>query len=245
MNIEVDTHTHTVLSAHAHSTIMENAAAAERLGLKGVVMTDHGPSIHSSAPDYNIGTYAYLPAHMNGVRIYGGIEANIMDYSGSVDIREKYIRLLEFAIAGMHEVVIESGGIGKDTDAVMGALNNKHIDIISHPDNPSYVLDYEAVVKEAARLGKLLEVNDHSIEYRAGGANMDKMLRLCKKYGLRIAVSSDAHSAFGIGKFDAAISLLEEKGFPESLIVNLTIERFESYLVERQKRIADTATSSL
>jgi putative hydrolase len=243
MNIEVDTHTHTVLSGHAHSTIMENAAAAAKLGLKGLVITDHGPRVHSAAPDYNIGTYAYLPTHMDGVRIYGGIEANITDYSGSVDIREKYIKLLDFAIAGMHEVVIDSGGMGKDTDAVIGALNNKYIDIISHPDNPSYVLDYEAVVKEAARLGKLLEVNDHSIEYRAGGANMDVMLHLCKKYGLCIAVSSDAHSAFGIGKFDAATSLLKEKGFPESLIINLTIERFESYLAERRKRIADAANS--
>ena len=61
MHFEVDTHTHTVLSGHAHSTIMENAAAAARMGLKGIVMSDHGPSIQSSAPDYNIGTYAYLP----------------------------------------------------------------------------------------------------------------------------------------------------------------------------------------
>ncbi|MGE5494556.1 MAG: PHP domain-containing protein [Burkholderiales bacterium] len=242
MNIEVDTHTHTVLSGHAHSTVIENAAAAAKLGLKGFVITDHGPSVQSSAPDYNVSTYSYLPDHISGVRVYGGIEANITDYSGSVDIREKYIKMLDFAIAGMHEVVIESGGIGKDTDAVVGALNNKYIDIISHPDNPSYVLDYEAVVKEAARLGKLLEVNDHSIEFRAGGANMDNMLRFCKKYDLRVAVSSDAHSAFGIGKFDAAASLLKEKGFPESLIVNLTIERFEGYLAERKKRI-DAANS--
>lgn len=238
MHFEVDTHTHTVLSGHAHSTIMENAAAAARLRLKGIVMSDHGPTIHSSAPDYNIGTYAYLPLHIEGVRIYRGIEANIIDHTGTLDIREKYIRQLEFVIAGMHEVVIVSGGIIKDTEAVIAALNNKYVDIIAHPDNPSYALDYETVVKEAARLGKLLELNDHSMEYREGGIrNAEKFLALCKKYNVRISVSSDAHSAFGIGKFDAALKQIEANGFPESLIVNLKAERFENYLNERRKRI--------
>lgn len=220
MHFEVDTHTHTVLSGHAHSTIMENAAAAARAGLKGIVMSDHGPSIHSSAPDYNIGTYAFLPLHIEGVRIYKGIEANIIDREGALDIRDRYIRQLEYVIAGMHEVVIGSGGLINDTEAVIAALNNKYVDIIAHPDNPSYALDYEAVVKEAAKLGKLLELNDHSMEYRKGGiANAQKFLALCKKHNVRIAVSSDAHFAFGIGKFDAAL------------------KRFESYLGERSKRI--------
>lgn len=239
MNIQVDTHTHTVLSGHAHSTLLENAAAAARIGLRGFVMTDHGPSIHSAPPDYNIGTYAYLPKIIEGVRIYAGVEANIIDFSGSIDIREKYSKQLDFTIAGLHEVVMESGGSEKDTAAVLGALGNRYVDIISHPDNPSYKLDYEAVVKKAARMGKLLEVNDHSMEYRKGGANIEEMLRLCKKHELRVAVSSDAHFAFGIGKFDAALSVLQKYDFPESLVVNATLERFESYLDERRKRIAE------
>ncbi len=238
MQFEIDTHTHTVLSGHAHSTIMENAAYAARIGLKGMVMSDHGPSIQSSAPDYNIGTYAYLPEHIECVRIYKGIEANIIDYKGTIDIREKYIRQLEFVIAGMHEVVIGSGGLIKDTEAIIAALNNRYVDIIAHPDNPSYSLDYEAVVKEAAKLGKLLELNDHSMEYRKGGIeNAGKILALCKKHGVRISVSSDAHFAFGIGKFDAALKRIEENAFPESLIINLDTERFKSYLEERRRRI--------
>lgn len=238
MNIEIDTHTHTVLSGHAHSTIMENAAAAARKGLKGIVMTDHGPAIHAAPPDYNIGTYAYLPDRMEGVRVYGGIEANILDRKGNIDIREKYLKRLEFAIAGMHEVVIVTAGKKKDTDAIIAALNNKYVDMISHPDNPSYELDYEAVVKEAARQGKLLEVNDHSYEYRDGGiGNARVMLALCMDQGVRVAVSSDAHSAYGIGKFNAALKQLADMGFPESLVVNSSAERFERYLAERRKRI--------
>lgn len=239
MKIEVDTHTHTVLSGHAHSTIMENAAAAAKIGLKGIVMSDHGPTIQCAPPDYNIGTYAYLPRYIEGVKIYHGIEANVIDFKGTIDIREKYIHRLEYVIAGMHEVVIRTGGKNKDTDALLGAINNKYVDIIAHPDNPSYEIDYAALVSEAAKLNKLLEVNDHSFEYRKGSIpNAEVFLKLCKKHGVRVAVSSDAHSAFGIGLHGTAIKVMEENDFPEELIINLTMERFDAYIDERRQRLA-------
>ena len=238
MKIEVDTHTHTVLSGHAHSTLMENAAAAARIGLKGFVMTDHGPAIPAAPPDFNLSTLSYLPKTIEGVRVYHGVEANIIDFEGKLDIREKYIKLVDFVIAGIHEVVIRTGGQVKDTDAVIGAMQNKYVDIISHPDNPSYSLDYEAVVKEAARHGKLMEVNDHSFEYRKGGVENAKLfLSLCRRHDVRVAVSSDAHSAFGIGRFETALRVLEQIGFPSELVINTTKSRFEAYLEERLKRM--------
>lgn len=238
MNIEVDTHTHTILSGHAHSTLMENAAAAARIGLKGFVLTDHGPAIPAAPPDFNLGTLEFLPESIDGVRVYHGVEANIVDYEGKIDIREKYIKLIDFVIAGIHEVVIRTGGLKKDTEAVLGALNNKYVDIISHPDNPSYSLDYEAVVKEAARLNKLMEVNDHSFEYRKGGIeNAMIYLPMCRRLGVRVAVSSDAHSAFGMGRFGSALRVLAQIGFPAELIVNASKTRFEAYLQERAGRI--------
>lgn len=238
MNIEIDTHTHTVLSGHAHSTLMENAAGAKKAGLYGFVVTDHGPAIPAAPPDFNLSTLRYLPESIDGVRVYHGVEANIVDFEGNLDIREKYLKLTDFAIAGIHEAVIRTGGRSRDTDAVIGALQNKYIDTISHPDNPSYSLDYEAVVKEAARLNKLLEVNDHSFEFRPGGLeNAHVYLPLCIRHGVRVVVSSDAHSAFGMGKFDAALRALEQLNFPAELIVNATKERFEAYLAERSRRV--------
>ena len=43
-------------------------------------------------------------------------------------------------------------------------------------------------------------------------------------------MSSDAHSAFQIGHLDAALALLESISFPQELIVNRTVESFESFL---------------
>jgi putative hydrolase len=241
MNIEVDTHTHTVLSGHAHSTIMENAAYSATAGIKGIVMSDHGPSVQASPPDFNIGTYEYLPDYIEGVRVYRGIEANIIDFEGKLDIRETYIKRLEFVIAGLHDVVIASGGEKKDTNAAIAALNNKYVDTLAHPDNPSYALNYEAVITETVRLGKLVEINNHSYVSREGSVkNAVKILKLCKKYEARIIVASDAHFAFSIGKFPAALKLMEECGFPESLIVNLTKSRFDAYIESRRKRLSES-----
>ncbi len=223
MNIEVDTHTHTVLSGHAHSTLLENAAAAAAKGLKGFVLSDHGPMLPGACPEFNLGTYPFLPSHLSSVRVYPGIEANIIDFSGTIDVREKYVKFIDYVIAGLHEVVMMPGTKAQNTQAVIGALLNPHVDIIAHPDNAAYALDYEAVVKEAARLNKLLEVNSHSFSFRKGGrANADIYLALCKKHGVRVAVSSDAHFAYSMGNHDAAIEVIMENDFPEELIVNLS-----------------------
>lgn len=238
MNIEVDTHTHTVLSGHAHSTLLENAAAAAKKGLRGFVMTDHGPTIPGACPDFNLSTYPYLPSHIDGVRVYPGVESNVIDYNGSIDVREKYIKCVDYVIAGMHEVVMDPGTKAQNTQAVLGALSNPYVDIISHPDNPAYELDYEKVVKEAARHNKLLEVNNHSFIYRKGGLeNAAVYLPLCRKYGVRVAVSSDAHFAMNMGKNQLALRVLEDLEFPSELVINRTLQSFNNYLDERKKRL--------
>ncbi len=238
MRIEVDTHTHTVLSGHAHSTLLENAAAAAKIGLKGFVLTDHGPAMQAAPPEFNVLTYPFLPRHIDGVRVYPGLEANIIDLYGGMDVRNEYLKSVDFVIAALHDVVMRSVGKKADTQASIGALHNPHVDMLAHPDSPSYMLDYEAVVKAAAQNGKLLEVNDQSFSFRPGGiTNAVRYLALCKRYGVRVAVSSDAHFAYNLGRHSVALRILEENDFPDELIVNLTMERFEKYLLERQKRL--------
>lgn len=238
MKFEVDTHTHTVLSGHAQSTLIENAAAAAKAGVKGIVLSDHGPCIQSAPPDFTIVTYRSFPTHINDVKIYYGSEVNITDYSGSLDIPERYLKMLDFGIAGLHSFVIDTGGRVKDTDAVMGAINNEYIDMVAHPDHPLYDIDYEAFVKETARLNKLIEVNENSIAFRKGAReNAGIFLALCKKYGARVSVSSDAHIAMNVGVCNTAASVLEQNNFPSELIVNLTQKRFDEYLSERTKRV--------
>jgi len=237
MRIEVDTHTHTVISGHAHSTLLENARFAKEAGLKGIVVTEHGPRLAGGPPEFNIGTYQTIPKFIEGVRIYRGVEANIIDFEGNVDISERFLTKLDFALASLHDVVIDPGSLEENTRALLGVLENPHVDAIGHPGNPYYPIHYEAVIGEAKRLNKILEINNHSFIYREGSrVNCVHILELCKKSGVRVAVSSDAHICFTVGGFERALAEIRKTHFPEELIVNRTAQSFEAYLEERKAR---------
>ena len=48
MRLIADTHTHTLASNHAYSTVMENIVAAREQGLLYMAMTEHGRCIRAS-----------------------------------------------------------------------------------------------------------------------------------------------------------------------------------------------------
>ena len=52
MNIELDTHTHTLASGHAYSTITEMIDAAVDKGLKLLAITEHAPAMPGSCKDF-------------------------------------------------------------------------------------------------------------------------------------------------------------------------------------------------
>ena len=240
MKLLVDTHTHTVASGHAYSTLNENVEAASAKGLQGIVVTDHTEGVPGAQPNFLMMVLNTIPDESKGVRIIKGAEVNIIDYEGKIDMDEPYLSVADFVVASLHDCAISSGSKLENTSALIQALHNPNVDIIGHPGNPAYEIDAEAVVKEAARLNKLLEVNNHSFAFRKGSDGVCRsIMRLCKKHGVRISVGSDAHSSFKVGGFDSAIAALMEEGFPSELIVSRNIETFDAYLAERTRRIGE------
>jgi putative hydrolase len=238
MRLEVDTHTHTVLSGHAHSTLLENVRFAKEAGLKGIVLTEHGPNLAGGPPEFNIGTYQIIPEYIDGIRIYTGVEADILDFTGTIDISETFLKMLDFVLVSLHDVVIGPGTMEENTQGVLAALDNPYVDVIAHPGYPYYPMDYEALILGIKKRNKLVEINNHSFVYRAGSHdNCVHVLRLCKKHGVRIIVSSDAHICFNVGHFERALEEVRNTEFPEELIVNRTTASFEAYLEERKSRL--------
>ena len=146
MKLLVDTHTHTVASGHAYSTLRENALLAAQKGLEAFCCTDHGPGLAGSAPDYILSVLQGVPDTLEGVRMIRGCELNIKTYDGGVDLSHKYIEKTEFLIASMHEVVIAPGTEEQNTAALVGALQNPYVDAVGHPGNPHYPVHIEEVV---------------------------------------------------------------------------------------------------
>lgn len=238
MRFLVDPHTHTISSGHARSTVRENALAAKQAGMEGICCTDHGPAMAGAAVEFIVTVLADGPEFIEGVRVINGTEANIIDYSGNLDISDQYLKYTDFAIASLHDNVVIPGSKLQNTEAMIGALSNPYIDVIGHPGNSAFQVDAEAVVEAAKDMNKLIEINNNSFIYRKGSyQNCVKFLRLCKQKDVRIAVSSDAHTCYQVGRFEHVINLLEKLAFPEELVVSRSLKTFNEYLRERKTRI--------
>jgi putative hydrolase len=236
--IEIDTHTHTVLSGHAFSTLWENIMAARKIGLKGLVIAEHGPAMPGGAPFNLAHSESHLPKMIEGVWVYSGAEANIIDLAGNLDIPEKFQQMLEFMIASLHIESFNPSSIEDNTQAMVNALKNVYVDVIGHPENPAYEIDSEELVAAAKRENKCLEMNSHSYRVRQKGIPVArKILELCKANNVRIAIGSDAHFSSMVASVQPVVEILKEVKFPNELIINKTRASFENYLEERRRRI--------
>lgn len=239
MNIVVDSHTHTVSSGHAYSTVQEMAREALVNGIATIAVTDHGPAMKGAPYLYHFGNLKVIPKVLYGVRIVKGVEVNIMDYDGTTDMPEEYLKRLEFAMASLHDICIEPATVEEHTRALVKVLENPWIDAVAHPGNPQFQVDIDRVVQAAKEYNKLLEINNHSFDVRTGSwDNCLKFAAKCKEYGVRVICGSDAHISFEVGSFEKVKRIFEEVNMPEELILNTSAEKFEAYLEERKKRVS-------
>ena len=237
MNYIIDLHCHTVASGHAYSTIQENVQVAISKGLKLIGISDHAPTMPGGAPLFHFLNLKVIPKEINGIKVLKGVEVNIIDYAGSLDISNETLAILDYVIASLHPPCIKSGNIKENTSAVINAIKNPYVKIIGHPDDSRFPLDYEDVVVTAKRHGVLLEVNNSSLtpnSFRVGSSeNIKAMLNLCKKHKARIILGSDAHFSYSVGEFSNCIELLKEVDFPEDLIINTSTTDLEIILSNR------------
>ncbi len=236
---KIDSHTHTILSGHAWSTLRDNVLAAKQRGLYGICLTEHSHTTPGGPPEYLPHSQGMLPDFFDGIRVYRGVEANIMVPDGSVDTPAQYLESCEFVVASIHPFFVKIGGLEENTGAYLGAIRHPHVDLIGHADDPAVPCDFEAIVGEAARLHKLIEFNNNSLSGHRPNSkpNLMRLIDTCKRMGARVCVSSDAHFETMVGNVAPIMLLLEEMNFPEALIVNMTAARFEAYLEERKRRV--------
>ena len=234
MKYVLDAHTHTIASGHAYSTIMENAAYAAEAGLELLGITDHAPAMAGgNQPSYFL-NFSTIPREISGVEIYMGAELNIMDYDGNIDLDEFYLQRMDYAIASLHPPCIPFGTMEENTNAVLKAMENPYVKILGHPGDPRYPIDCKAIVDKAVETETLIEINDASLipnGFRKGSeVYIGEILKLCQKKNFPVILASDAHFATHIGKFDNALRLINEAGFPEELIINRSKELFKNFL---------------
>lgn len=235
MKIIVDTHTHTLASGHAYSTIQEMALAAKERGMEAICFTEHAPMMPGSCSNFYFQNFRIIPRERWGIRTLFGAELNIMNEKGELDLPQAVISKLDLAIASIH-MPCYKGEFTKDelTAAVIRTMENPYINIIGHPDDSRTPVDYEMIVKAAKRTGTLLEINNSSLRpgyFRQNAhENLKELLYYCKKYEVMVATGSDAHIDVDAGEFSHVYKVLEDNDFPEELVANTSWEKLKPFL---------------
>lgn len=220
-----DLHTHTIISGHAYSTLLENVEYCAKNGIEVLGVSDHAPSMPGAPHRWYFGNLRVLPRKINGVTILKGCEVNILNELGEIDITSNEIQKLDYMIASLHEPVISTDMSREEaTNAVINAmLRNKKIEILGHLGNPNYDLDYKRIIETAKEKDIMIEINNSSLSgtSRPGSfENCKKVVQLCKELGVKIILTSDAHVCFSIGDYKKGEELIKEIGIPEELIMN-------------------------
>ena len=234
MNYVLDTHTHSLASGHSYSTIREMAHMAAEKGLELLGITEHGPRMPGTCHDFYFTNLKVVSRKMCGIELLLGVELNILDFEGHVDLNDFLLDQMDIAIASMHLPCIKPGTREENTRAYLNAMKHPNISIIGHPDDSRFPVDYDTLAAAAFENHTLLEVNASSLHPNSVRGNAKEkyvtLLERCKHYKTNIILNSDAHVEADVGNHIRAWDLIEEVNFPKELIVNDSIDKLLPFI---------------
>lgn len=237
MRIIADLHTHSIASSHAYSTVDELCLAAARRGLSAIALTDHAPGMPDSPHLWHFTVMYRLPLLIHGVRMLRGVELNISDTKGTVDLPDKVIASLDFSIASMHEGMFPPSTSEAHTEAWLAIIENPLVDCLGHPAKRKYPIDIDVVVRACRDKGTLMEINEPALRGHKEDYDMACEIALaCMKYDVPVTVSSDAHTCYELGDCRRSYQMLGDIGFPKDLVVNASVESMREYFIKRKHR---------
>jgi DNA polymerase (family X) len=199
-----DLHMHTTES-DGKDDIRGMAAAAAAAGLQYVAITDHSQALamangldETRALAHAARIRAVDRDADTGVRLLAGIECDIRT-DGSLDLADDCLAALDLVVASVHSAFNQDRD--QMTDRILRAIEHPHVDVLGHPTGrlllrrEPYGLDIEAILTAAARHGVALEINSQVDRLDLN----DSHARLAKDRGVKLVISSDAHSSRGLG----------------------------------------------
>jgi DNA polymerase (family 10) len=200
--IRGDLHVHTIASDGKFS-IAEMAEAAKVRGYDYLAITDH--SKHATVArglDANrlaeqIDEIDRVNEALEGIRILKSSEVDILE-DGDLDYPDSILKRLDFTVCAIHYKFDLPGD--KQTARVIRAMDNPYFNILAHPtgrlinERRSYDIDLQRVMQVALERGCFLEINAHPSRLDLDDAHC----RMAKEMGLKVAISTDAHTANGL-----------------------------------------------
>lgn len=222
---------------HLHTSYSDGTSAppamveaAEARGMEAVAFTDHGPELSVGTPREKLDFMLQdieLAREDAGIPVLAGIEANVVDEGGRIDVGDDLAEKLDFLALAIHYLRGANDRLEMARDYLMRAtraIERREADVFAHPFFLHHDLlphlsreEIEDFLRLAAARGVAMEVN---MKYKAPG---DEFFALCLREGVKLSVGSDAHATADVGRIDWALGVLKRIGAGRE---DLILDRF-------------------
>ncbi len=201
-DIRGDLQMHTTASDGKNS-IEEMALAAKDLGYEYISLTDHSKAVtvangldEKRTLEQIKKIHAANAKHL-GIRIFASSEVDVLK-NGKLDLDDEVLAQLDIVLVSIHSYMnLERAEM---TERILAAIENPYTQIIGHPTGrlvlhrDAYAYDMERVLDAAKKHGVVMECNasPERLDLK------DTHLRMAKERGVKIVISTDAHSTRGL-----------------------------------------------
>lgn len=211
-----DLHSHTTWSADGKATMEEMARAAKARGYSYLAVTDHSHYLRDGRLEAQAKELAELNAKLKPFKLLHGVEVNIRA-NGQLDVPDETLAQLDWVVASIHAAFQTN-----PTERVMAAMENPHVDVIGHltgrkinKRGPMDV-DLERVFAKAVETKTALEINSQPDRLDLRDADA----RLAGERGVRIVISTDAHSVEALGYARLGIGMARRAWLTKAQVIN-------------------------
>lgn len=243
MKILADYHDHTIYSCggndkrrHAKGTIEDNVEVAIEKGLEVIGISEHGfrhnfYGLSKKNAKKEREEIDRLNKKYPQIKILMGMECNILDDSGKIDMPEDMKPYFDYILAGYHygskptsirallhhaDNLLTGGLFSKNynTRAIVNAMKKNNILYITHPGDKGRV-DIEEIAKVAEETNTGLEINGHHDKLSVD------MIKKIKDRNIKFYIGSDAHDPKNVANFERAFEIVKESGLGFDRIENV------------------------
>jgi DNA polymerase (family 10) len=201
-DIRGDLHVHSKAS-DGQSSIAEMAEAARRRGRTYIAIADHSRhlTIAHGLDERHLARQIEDIERLNqknpGIRILKSAEVDILS-DGKLDLPDSILRELDVVVCAVHSNFDLPEA--KQTARIIKAMDHPCFDILAHPtgrlinERQAYTVNIEKLLSAAKERGCFLEINAQPERLDLDDVNA----RLAKDMGVKLAISTDAHSIAGL-----------------------------------------------
>jgi DNA polymerase (family 10) len=210
-DIRGDLHSHTKATDGKY-TIRKMAEAARERGYEYLAITDHtkhvtvAHGLDAKRLAKQIEDIDRLNKKLEGIMILKSAEVDILE-DGSLDLPNEILKELDLTVCSVHYKFDLAAQ--KQTARIIRAMDNPYFNILGHPtgrligQRDPYAINMRRLMMAALERGCYFEVNAQPERLDL----TDIHCRMAKEMGLRVAISTDAHTTatldymrFGVGQ---------------------------------------------